>query len=314
MATTVGSGEYVYEEHDDWAQLPEGWSFHEVVDVVVDRDDRVYVFTRGEHPVLVFERDGSFVETWGQGIFNRPHGLTLAPDGESLWCTDDEAHCVYQFSLGGELLTTIGTPGSGAPRHSGRPFNKPTKVAFDPQSGDLYISDGYGNARVHKFTAAGEHLFSWGDYGTLPGEFNLPHSVCTDAEGRVYVADRENHRVQIFDRDGTYLDQWNNMYRPCGLHVEGNRAYIGQLPTHLDVNADFANLGACVSIHDLSGRQLARIGDAHVGEGPGQFTAPHGVAVDSHGDLYVAEVSWSAYGRRLNPPRTARSFRKLVRV
>jgi DNA-binding beta-propeller fold protein YncE len=310
----VQSDTYSYEEHFDWAQLPDGWRFHEVVDVVVDRQDRVYAFTRGEHPVIVFERDGSFVTSWGEGIFTRPHGLTLDPNGDSLWCADDEAHCIYQFSLDGNLLLTIGTPGQGAPAGSGEPFNKPTKVAFDPQSGDLYISDGYGNARVHKYTRAGEHLFSWGDFGVEAGEFNLPHSVCTDAAGRVYVADRENHRVQIFDAEGNYLAQWNNLHRPCGLHIDGGRVYIGQLPSHLDVNAAYPNIGACVTIHDLTGRRLARIGDVRVGEGPNQYTAPHGIAVDSHGDIYVAEVSWSAYGRRLAPPRTARSFRKLVRL
>ncbi len=313
-AIRLGTGEYVYEEQGEWAQLPEGGSFREVVDVVVDRNDRVYVFTRGEHPVIVFEQDGSFVTSWGQGMFTRPHGLTLGPDGESLWCVDDVGHCIFKFSLDGDLLLTIGSPGQGSSRHSGEPFNQPTKVAFDPENGDLYISDGYGNARVHKYTAEGEHLFSWGDYGTDPGEFNLVHSVCTDAAGQVYVADRENHRVQIFDREGTYLAQWNNLHRPCGLHIEGDRAYIGQLPSHLDVNADFPNLGACVSIHDLTGRRLARLGAPHAGEEAGQFTAPHGIAVDSHGDIYVGEVSWSAYGRRLDPPREARSFRKLVRV
>lgn len=314
MTTQLGSGKYVYEELADWEQLPAGWSFREVVDVVVDRNDRVYVFTRGEHPVIVFDRDGGFITSWGEGIFNRPHGLTLGPDGETLWCTDDEAHCIYKFNLDGELLMTIGTPGQGAAPHSGEPFNKPTKIAFAPDSGDLYISDGYGNARVHKYTADGKHLFSWGDYGTDPGEFNLVHSVCTDGEGRVFVADRENHRVQIFDGDGNYLEQWNNLHRPCGLHIQDDLVYIGQLPSHLDVNVDYPNIGACVTIHDLTGRRLARLGDVHVGEEPGQFTAPHGIAVDSHGDLYVAEVSWSAYGRRLNPPREARSFRKLVRV
>ena len=304
---------FTYEEQPDWAQLPVGWTFHEVVDVVVDRQDRVYIFTRGEHPVIVFAQDGTFLTSWGEGIFNRPHGLTLAPDGNSLWCTDDEAHVIYQFSLDGELLTTIGTPGQGAPAHSGQPFNKPTKVAFDPKTGDLYISDGYGNARVHKFTVDGRHLFSWGDFGVEAGRFNLPHSVCTDAQGRVYVADRENHRVQVFDAQGNYLSQWNNLHRPCAFHIAGDLAYIGQLPSHLDVNLKFPNIGACITIHDLTGKQLARIGDAHRGEGPNQYTAPHGIAVDSRGDLYVAEVSYSAYGRLLNPPRTARSFRKLVK-
>lgn len=309
----LGYGDYVYEELADWAQLPEGWTFREVADVAVDSQDRVYVFNRGEHPVIVFEQDGSFVTSWGEGAFTRPHGLTLGPD-ETLYCADDNGHCIRKCTLDGQLLTTIGTPGEPAERQSGQPFNQPTKVAFDPGTGEPYISDGYGNARVHKFSADGKHLFSWGEYGTDPGQFNLVHSICTDSQGRVYIADRENHRVQIFDDKGNYLEQWNNLHRPCGLLIKGELAYIGQLPTHLEVNADYPNIGACVSIHDLTGLRLARLGDARPGEEPGQFTAPHGLAVDSRGDIYVGEVSWSAYGKRLDNPRLVRSFRKLVKV
>jgi hypothetical protein len=188
-------------------------------------------------------------------------------------------------------------------------------VALDPQSGDLYISDGYGNARVHKYTADGEHLFSWGDYGTDPGQFNFPHSVCTDSAGRVYIADRENHRVQLFDAEGQYLDQWNGLHRACGLHIKDDLVYVGQLLTHLDVNTGNPNLGACVTVHDLQGRRLARLGDALPGEGPGQFTTPHCIGVDSRGDLYVGEVSWSAYGSRFEPTKSGvRCLRKLVKV
>ena len=313
MPVKLGSGEYVFEELADWPTLPDGWTFHEVADVAVGPEDRVYVFNRGEHPIMVFEADGAFVTSWGEGVFTRAHGVTLGPDG-NLWCADDDGHAILKCTLEGEILATIGTPGQPAPAHSGQPFNRPTKVAFAPKSGELYIADGYGNARVHKYSPDGQHLLSWGDYGTDPGQFNLVHSIATDAEGRVYVADRENHRVQVFDDQGIYLEQWGNMHRPCGLHIEGDRVYVGQLPTHLEVNADYPNIGACISVHDLSGRRLAKLGDVRAGEEPGQFVAPHGLAVDSKGDLYVGEVSWSAYGRRLDPPRTARCMRKLVRM
>ncbi len=313
MTLKLGDGDYIYEELADWAKLPEGWTFKEVPDVAVDSQDRVYVFNRGEHPMIVLEQDGSFVTSWGEELFVRPHGLTLGPDG-NLYCVDDEAHCVRKCTLDGEILATIGTPGSPSKRLSGEPFNQPTKVAFDPKTGDIYISDGYGNAKVHKFSPDGKHLFSWGEHGTDPGQFNLVHSVCTDKDGRVYIADRESHRVQIFDDKGNYLEQWNNLHRPCGLHIEGELAYIGQLPTHLTVNADYPNIGACVTVHDLTGRRLSRLGDVVPGEEPGQFTAPHGLAVDSRGDIYVGEVSWSAYGKNLDPPRTARCFRKLVKI
>ena len=198
MTTRPGSGDYMYEGLVDWAKLPEGWTFNEVADVVVDSQDRVYVFNRSEHPMMVFERDGSFITSWGEDLFTRAHGLTLGPD-EALYCVDDGNHSIRKCTTDGELSMTIGIPGQPATLHSGQPFNRPTKVAFEPKTGDLYISDGYGNARVHKFSADGEHLFSWGEYGTDPGQFNLVHSVCTDSEGKVYIADRENHCVQIFD-------------------------------------------------------------------------------------------------------------------
>ena len=313
MATKLGSEDYIYEELADWAKLPEGWSFKEVADVVVDAQDRVYVFNRGEHPMIIFERDGSFAASWGEDLFSRAHGVTVGPDG-MLYCVDDGDHSIRKCTPDGEVLMTIGTPGEPAPAHSGQPFNRPTKVAFDPKTDELYISDGYGNARVHKFSPDGKHLFSWGEYGTDPGQFNLVHSVCTDSNGVVYIADRESHRVQIFDADGRYLDQWNNLHRPCGLYIEDDLVYIGQVPTQLEVNADYPNIGGCVTIHDLNGHRLARLGDVWRGEGPGQFISPHGIAIDSRGDIYVGEVSFAAYGRHLSPPREVRSFRKLVKA
>jgi DNA-binding beta-propeller fold protein YncE len=297
----------------NWLRLPEGWNLHEVADVVVDSQDRVLVFSRSEHPVTVFDREGQFLYSWGEGVFSRPHGITLGADG-ALYCVDDGDHTVRKCTLDGHVIMTMGVPGEPAPYQSGQPFNRPTKVALDPHTGAIYVADGYGNARVHKFSSDGEHMLSWGEYGTEPGQFNLVHSVCTDAEGLVYVADRESHRVQVFEPDGSYVTQWTNMHRPCGLHIAGGLCYIGQLGPTLDVNATYPNLGARVSIHDLSGRQLAWLGDVRPGEEPNQFVAPHGLAVDSHGDIYVGEVSWSFYGRFLNPPREMRCFRKLIKA
>jgi sugar lactone lactonase YvrE len=304
-----------YRPVEGWGRLPEGWSYVEATSVAVDTHDNVYVFNRGAHPVIVFDRDGRFLRSWGEGVFRHPHGITIGPDG-SLWLTDDLHHTIRQFSVDGTLLLTIGDPDRPSTLHGGKPFNRPTHVALCPRTGDIYVSDGYGNSRVHRFDPRGRHLLSWGDPGTDPGCFNIPHNIATDAEGRVYVADRENHRVQIFDGRGQYLAQWNNLHRPCGLVVDRRDGlfYVGELPSHLPVNAEVPNLGARVSILSAKGDLLGRVGGRFAGEKPGEFVAPHGCAVDSRGDLYVAEVAWTAAGSKETPPREIRSLQKLVRT
>jgi len=304
-----------YRPVEGWGRLPDGWSFVEATSVAVDANDNVHVFNRGAHPVIVFDREGKFLRSWGEGVFRRPHGITIGPDG-SLWLTDDMHHTIRQFTPEGKLLLTIGNPDQASTLHGGKPFNRPTHVALCPRTGDVYISDGYGNSRVHKFDPRGRHLVSWGEPGTDPGCFNIPHNIATDAEGLVYVADRENHRVQIFDSRGEYLGQWNNLHRPCGLAAgrRGDLFYVGELPTHLPVNAQVPNLGARVSILSLKGELMGRVGGRFAGEKPGEFVAPHGCATDSRGDLYVAEVSWTAAGSKETPPREIRSLQKFART
>jgi DNA-binding beta-propeller fold protein YncE len=305
-----------YRPVEGWGRLPDGWSYVEATSVGVDAKDNVYVFNRGEHPVIVFDRDGNFLRSWGEGVFRRPHGITIGPDG-MLWLTDDLHQTIRQFTAEGKLLLTLGTPDKASSLHGGEPFNRPTHVALCPRNGDVYVADGYGNSRVHKFDPKGRLLFSWGEPGTDPGCFNIPHNIATDAEGRVYVADRENHRVQIFDEKGRYLAQLNNLFRPCGLFADrrdGGLLYVGELPAHLAVSAEVPNLGARVSIVTLKGERVGRIGGRFLGEKPGEFIAPHGCVVDSRGDLYVAEVSWTATGKDLKPPRELRSLQKFARV
>ena len=301
---------------EGWGRLPEGWRYVEAAGVAVDSRDNVYVFNRGEHPLIVFDREGNFLRSWGEGLVGRAHSITIGPDGE-VWLTDDGNHTIRKFTPEGRLLLTIGDPDKPATLQSGKPFNRPTHVALSPLTGDLFISDGYGNSRVHKYDPKGRHLFSWGEPGTDPGCFNLPHNIATDAEGLVYVADRENHRVQVFDAEGRYLAQLNNLHRPCGLLIdrrEGGTIYVGELGSDLAVNQSVPNLGGRVSILSLKGDLLGRVGDRFRGEKPGQFVAPHGVVTDSRGDLYVAEVSYTAKGRHENPPREIRSLQKFVRA
>jgi NHL repeat-containing protein len=315
--TTLGGNGYAFEVVEDWAKLPDGWTFHEVSGVAVDGKDRVYVFNRGKHPLIVFDRDGNFAAAWGEGVFTRPHAATMGAD-ETIYLTDDGDHTVRKCTLDGKILLTIGVPGKPAPLRSGQPFNRCTHVAV-AEGGSLYISDGYGNSRIHKFSPDGKLLFSWGEPGTDPGQFNLPHNICVDRDGYLYVADRENHRLQVFDSSGKFETQWNNLFRPCGLYIDhrdpqGARVYVGELGPSLPVSAGTPNLGARVGVYTVHNRLLARLGDALPGVEPGRFVAPHTIAVDSRGDVYVGEVSWTMYGRQLDPPREVRSFQKLKRI
>jgi len=310
----LGTESFTYQVVENWAQLPDGWSFKEVGGVGVDAQDNVYVFNRGAHPVMVFDRSGKFLRSWGEGIFPRAHGITMGP-GDTMFLSDDGDHTVRKCTLDGKVLLTLGASGKPAPFMSGDPFNRCTHVGIDPRNGDFYVSDGYGNARVHKYTPDGKLLFSWGESGTDPGEFNIVHNIATDKDGWVYVADRENHRVQVFDPTGKFETQWVNMARPCGLYIDqtSELAYIGELGAAIGANAEGRKLGPRVSIYNIRGQLLARLGGEGEAETPGRFIAPHGVCIDSHGDIYVGEVSWTHTGSRLNPPREIRSLQKLAR-
>ncbi|MEA2730221.1 MAG: hypothetical protein QOF70_4696 [Acetobacteraceae bacterium] len=174
MAIIIGEGEYRYEVIESWGTLPDGWRYGEVAAVGVDSKDNVYVFSRGKHPMIVFDRAGNFLRSWGEGLFNRPHGVHVAPD-DTLYCTDDGDHTVRRMTTDGKMLLQIGVPGEPAPYMSGDPLHRCTHTALSPQ-GDIYVADGYGNARVHKYAPDGKLLFSWGQPGTDPGEFTLGSS------------------------------------------------------------------------------------------------------------------------------------------
>jgi DNA-binding beta-propeller fold protein YncE len=317
MAVILGTGAHRYEVVDHWAKLPPGMELNaDVAAVGVDRHDNVYAFNRGTHPMCVFDRDGNFLRAWGEGVFKRAHGVHMAPD-ETLWLTDDGDHTVRHCTLDGKVLLTIGIAGKAAPYMSGEPFNRCTHTALSPQADAVYVSDGYGNSRVHKYDVNGKLLLSWGEPGTDPGQFNIAHNICCDAEGWVYVADRENHRVQVFDGNGKYETQWNNMHRPSGLYLHRGAAplfYIGEPGGGMAVNQELPNIGPRVSIYTPKGEMLARLGSRPAGLEPGQFISPHGLAVDSRGDIYVGEVSYTNWGRRGPIPPGLRSLQKLVKV
>jgi DNA-binding beta-propeller fold protein YncE len=316
----LGAGQYRYRVVEGFGELPSGMTYGDAAAVCVDSKDNVYVFTRGAHPVIVFDHHGKFLRSWGEEIgFVNAHGAAIGPD-ELLYLTDDFGHAVRKCTPEGKVLLTIGTPKVPAPPFSGDPFNRCTHTALSPR-GEIYVSDGYANARVHKYSPDGKLLFSWGEPGTGPGEFNLVHNICCDDEGFVYVADRENHRVQVFDGNGRYETQWNNLARPCGLFVTRGTsplAFIGELgpETAASLTKGVPNLGPRLSVVSSSGQVLAHLGTQPLGEGPGQFIAPHGMAVDSRGDIYVAEVAntyWPVlFGKK--PDHELRCFQKLARM
>ena len=314
----VGEGRHTYRIQPDWAKLPSGWSFRDVAAVAVDKQDRVYVFNRGEHPMIVFDRDGNFIKSWGEGLFKRAHGLDMGPD-DTLYCTDDGDHTVRKCTFDGKVLLTIGIPNRPSGYMSGKPFNRCTHTALSPK-GDIYVSDGYGNARVHKYSPSGKLLKSWGEPGSGPGAFNIVHNIATDSDGWVYAADRESHRVQVFNGNGKFETQWNFLHRPCALCMGGTAArplcYVGELGPSMSVNRNVPNLGPRLSIVTVDGKLVARVGDNGTGEAPNQFIAPHGLAVDRHGDIYVGEVSYTAWSQMFATPQPkwVRSLRKLVRV
>ena len=319
MSVILGSGAHRYEVIDNWAKLPEGWAFKDVGGVAVDSKDQVYVFNRGEHPMMVFDHNGNFLRSWGEGEYPRAHGLHIDVD-DTLYLTDDGGHVVRKCTPEGKVLLELGTPGKPAPFMSGLPFHRCTHTALSP-TGDIYVADGYGNSRVHKYSPDGKLLMSWGEPGTDAGQFNIVHNIVTDKEGWVYVADRENHRVQVFDAKGKYEAQWHNMHRPCGLCCgKGPQPefIIGELGSGMKVNRKHPNIGPRLSIVDHQGKLIARLGgETGSGTALGQFVAPHGVAVDSHGDIYVGEVSftdWPTTHPDEPIPPGLRSLQKLRKI
>ena len=259
-------GDRRYAIHRKWARLPAGESFGFLSDVVVDRAGRVHVAQRGtDRPVLVFGRDGRLEGSWGEGVLAEPHYLNLAPDG-SILAVDRDAHQVLRFDTAGRLLQSLGR------RHHPAfqaPCNSPTAAAQAPD-GEVYVADGYGNSCVHRFSADGRLIASWGTPGAGPGAFTTPHAVWVDRFDRVLVGDRENNRVQVFDRGGNFLDAWSDFYHPMQVWVDDRDLVFvtDQVPR--------------ISLLDRDGRLVGRC--------RGAINGAHGLSGDTQGNLYLAEL------------------------
>jgi DNA-binding beta-propeller fold protein YncE len=326
---TVGNEAFRFRLDASWPAFPANGPAGEAIGVACDSRDRIYVFLRGPEPVRLFEPDGASLGSWGAGLFQRPHGISL-DDRDRLYCTDDFDHTVRIFSPDRTPLLTLGTSGrpsdTGAAsidyrtiRHAGPPFHYPTNVALGP-TGELYVSDGYGNARVHRFSAEGRLLQSWGEPGSGPGQFHVPHGIAVDRQGIVYVADRENSRIQRFTSGGVYMGEWTDVARPCQVFIDrAGYFYVAELGYRAGRwpgtgDAAPGDVGGRVSILDRDGNVLARWGGGAVPCAPGDFYAPHDICVDSRGDVYVAEVAWSAGGRAGKVPGSCHTLQKFVRL
>lgn len=284
-----------FEVEADWPRKPADYYWGAVPGITVDKKDHVYVFTRATPPVQVYDaKSGKLLRTWGDKEIAKAHHIRIDKDGH-VWTTDIEHHTVQKFTPEGKLLLTIGEKGK-----SGRDQTRmymPTDVAVAP-NGDVYVSDGYGNARVVHFDSEGKFVNEWGELGSSPGQFSIPHSLGVDSKGRVYVADRNNARVQVFDAKGKLLDVWNNLIVPWGVWVtpQDDIWVCGSSP--MQWRASDTNLG-CPPKDQIfmkfspEGRvlQLFTVPKGLDGlERPGEVNWVHAIAFDSQGNMFLGDI------------------------
>ena len=280
MIPQLGQGKFRYEEVAGWGRGPKGRAVGMASGVAVDSQDRVYVVDREPRPaILVYDRAGNFLTSWGEDVFVVPHDIWISPD-DRLFIADCGDHTVRICTTDGKILLTLGTPPPhpqmcGQPGAPGQPFNMPTRAVQAP-NGEIYVSDGYKQEYVHRFSAEGALLQTWGGKGSGPGQFTLPHNVYLAPDGRVLVADREpNNRIQVFDAKGKFLALWPGRLFPCGLFINAEGVvYVAE--------------GGGVSIFNLDGQLLSRF-DVR-GDPEDVNHGAHGIWVDRHGDIYVGEV------------------------
>jgi sugar lactone lactonase YvrE len=300
----VGGGKFIFEEVRHWGEFPADWTAEDAPGVAVDGRDRVFVLTRHRDGVLIFDRSGRFLGSWGEGLFKRPHGIHIGPDGNVL-VVDDWDHAVHKFTAEGRLLRTIETSDrpsdTGYIRgkvqlvlRAGPPFNNPTGVAL-ASDGSICVSDGYGNARVHRFNADGTLLSSWGEPGTGPGEFQTVHGVWLDKRDRVFVSDRMNARIQIFTLGGEAVSVWDDVRYPNNMCMDAaENVYVAEEGCVFLYGTEpiLDRPPARITVRDTGGAILSEWGEIDP-LGSGRYFAPHGIAVDSRGDLYISEVTTS---------------------
>ena len=260
--------------------MPAGVAIESSADVAIDADGHVIVLHRGEQAILEFDADGQFIRGLGEGLFRRSHSLDIDSDG-NYWTTDFGTHVVLKLSPEGEVLMTLGTVGEGGnwDEEAGiHLFDQPNDVAFDSQ-GNVYVTQGHGTAdpMVLKFDSNANFIKSWGGRGTLPGDFAVPHSIVIDEDDLLYIADRENRRIQVFDTDGKFIKGWLYYGMACSLELHGEYLYM---TTGFD--------GQIVKLDKRDGSILGVTG--RPGEALGEFGEAHFLAVSDDEEIYVADV------------------------
>jgi len=273
----LGNDNYRYERVPSWPNMPKYWQFGAASDGAVNSDDEIYIFSRGSHPVTIWSKEGDFISSWGEGTFSaNPHGIYIAPN-DNVWLVDRDFHIASEYTPGGDILRTLGEKLAPSPSFQGLPFNMPSGIAIAP-NGELFVSDGYGGHRVHKFSPDGDLLLSWGKQGTGPGEFSLLHNIWVDKHSRVIICDRENDRIQLFQDDGTFIEEWTNVSKPGDIWIHDDLIYCVEQGEH-----------GGVSIWTLNGDLVSRW---KIDEHPGKSTliSGHGITVDSEGSIYVTEI------------------------
>jgi sugar lactone lactonase YvrE len=272
-AQIVGQGKFTYERDTSWGRREGGVpQFGVAQGLFGDSKDRVYVFVRSPAPeMLIFNRKGKLLDSWGFGRFKHPHGVWMN-DEDELYLTDRDTHLVTKWTTDGTFVKAWGSANQpGAP---GAPFNQPTKAVVTPD-GEMYVSDGYGQHRVHRYGKDGKLISSWGEKGEGDGQFALPHDVWVDSKDRVLICDRENKRVQLFDRSGKFTGEWRNLKSPMQIFVRDGVMYM-------------AEAGLQISVRTLDGAEIASW--PYQSATPRTNNSPHSIWVDSHGDIYVGEV------------------------
>jgi DNA-binding beta-propeller fold protein YncE len=291
----LGQGDFRYELVEGWPQMPEGFTLGDgssgipagAAGVSVDSKDRVFIFCRGNHPVLIFDRSGRFISCWGEGQFPGAHGIYIGSD-DAVYLTDYQTHTVTRHRPNGELEWMLGRRYVAMPPLVGKPFCMPTKLVVGP-TGEMFASDGYANFFIHKFSSDRKWIKTWGGPGHEPGQLQWPHSLDVDRYGTVYVCDRENDRIQVFDSNGALLKVWSDFMNPQSLFVDRKNNLLYIIESQVQAVARPQDRSR-VSICDLKGKMISMF-EGRKSEGKGELETCHDICVDSHGDIYIGEVN-----------------------